>query len=668
MAQNDKNGAVYDNQSISMLKGADRVRKRPAVIFGSDGLEGCEHSFFEILSNAVDEAREGYGDEIIVTVRNDHSLEVEDFGRGVPLGWNEREQRYNWELVYCELYAGGKYNNNDENAAYGYSLGLNGLGACATQYASAYMEVYSYAGGQCSSITFRRGSPASELSVRPLEKREKKHGTVIRWLPDRDVFTDIDIPHEFFAGVLQQQSVVNKGLKFILKTEDAEGNFTDEEFVYENGISDYLKEIVGDSALVEPVFWTMERTGRDREDKDDYKLKAEMTFTLSKTVSRIEYYHNSSFLEHGGSPDKAVRTAFVFALDKYCKSIGAYKKNESKIGFADIEDSLVLVINSFSTQTSYENQTKKAITNTFIKDAMTDFIKHNLEVYFAEHPTEGATIVAQVMTNKRARESAEKTRSDIKKKLSGNTDIANRVEKFVSCRSKDPAVRELYIVEGDSAMSSCKLGRDAEFQAIIPVRGKTLNCLKASTKRIFESDIICDLLRVIGCGVEFKGKERGDLSAFDYDALRWNRIIICTDADEDGFQIRTLLLTLFYQLLPTLLDKGKVFIAESPLFEISTKDEIYFAYNEFEKAKITGELDEKKIKYNLQRSKGLGENEPDMMWRTTMNPATRRLIAVTSTDAAATDDMFELMLGDNVARRKQYIAENGARYTAMADI
>ena len=668
MAQTDKNSATYDNQSISMLKGADRVRKRPAVIFGSDGLEGCEHSFFEILSNAVDEAREGYGDEIIVTVAKDRTLTVEDFGRGVPLGWNEREQRYNWELVYCELYAGGKYNNNDENAAYGYSLGLNGLGACATQYASAFMEVYSYAGGNCSSITFKRGEPATDLTVRPLEKREKKHGTIIRWLPDRDVFTDIDIPYEFFTGVLQQQSVVNKGLKFVLKYEDGEGRFSTEEFLYENGISDYLRQIVGQSALVEPVFWTMERTGRDREDKDDYKLKAEMIFTLSKTVSRIEYYHNSSFLEHGGSPDKAVRTAFVFALDKYIKSIGGYKKNESKIGFADIEDSLVLIINSFSTQTSYENQTKKAITNTFIKDAMTEFIKHNLEVYFAEHPTEGAAIAAQVMTNKRARESAEKTRSDIKKKLQTGNDLLGRVEKFVSCRSKDPTVRELYIVEGDSAMSSCKLGRDAEFQAIIPVRGKTLNCLKASTKRIFESDIICDLLRVIGCGVEFKGKERGDLSAFDYDALRWNRIIICTDADEDGFQIRTLLLTLFYQLLPTLLEKGKIFIAESPLFEISTKDDIYFAYNEFEKSKILKDLEEKKIKYTLQRSKGLGENEPEMMWRTTMNPATRRLIAVTPTDAAATDDMFELMLGDNVARRKQYIAENGARYTAMADI
>ena len=667
MAQSDKNTAQYNNQSISMLKGADRVRKRPAVIFGSDGLEGCEHSFFEILSNSVDEAREGHGSEIVITVWKDHTIEVEDFGRGVPLGYNEKEQRYNWELVFCELYAGGKYSNNDENAAYGYSLGLNGLGACATQYSSEFMEVASYDGKEVHKISFKKGEVASEYTTEPIEKRGKKHGTVIRWRPDIEVFTDIAIPIDSFRGVLQQQSVVNAGLKFVLRAENDDGKFDTEEYIYENGISDYIKEIANTTALTEPALWHLECTGRDREDKDDYKLKADITFCISNKVNRIEYYHNSSFLEHGGSPDKAVRLGFVYALDKYLKSIGAYKKNESKIGFADIEDCLVLIINSFSTQTSYENQTKKAITNVFIKDALTEFIKQNLEIYFAEHRQEAEIFANQVMTNKRARESAEKTKSDIKKKLQTTMDISNRVEKFVGCRSKDPSVRELYIVEGDSAMTSCKTARNAEFQAIIPVRGKTLNCLKASTKRIFESDIITDLLRVIVCGVEFKGKERGDLAMFDYDALRWNKIIICTDADEDGFQIRTLLLTLFYQLLPTLIEKGKVFIAESPLFEITTKDETYFAYNEFEKSEIIKKLEESKTKYDLQRSKGLGENEPKMMSKTTMNPATRRLIAVTPTDAAATEEMFELMLGDNVARRREYIAENGSKFIAMAD-
>ncbi len=659
-----QNTAEYGNNSIVALKGADRVRKRPAVIFGSDGLEGCEHSFFEILSNAVDEAREGYGNVINVTVFRDGSYEVADEGRGIPLGYNEREGRYNWELVFCEMYAGGKYNNNDENSNYGFSLGLNGLGACATQYSSEYMSVRSYNGKTLSQINFKKGEPASGLEVSELSKKEARTGTVIRWKPDIEVFTDIDIPREFFTELLNKQSIVNAGIKFILKFENENGGFDESEYCYENGISDYIKDIVGDSSITEPVLWKLETSGRDREDQSDYKLKAEFTFAFSNVGSRIEYYHNSSFLSHGGSPDRAVRTAFAFAIDKYLKTMKAYKAKEEKITFADIEESLVMIVSSFSTQTSYENQTKKAITNKFIATAMTDFLKHNLEVYFAENPTEAEKIAAQVLLNKRSRESAESTRLSIKKKLSGNIDIANRVEKFVNCRSRDPELRELYIVEGDSAASSCKLGRDAEFQAIMPVRGKTLNCLKSSYEKIFKSDIITDLLRVIGCGVEFTTKVKSDLPPFDIGALRWSKIIICTDADEDGYQIRALLLTLFYRLLPTLIKEGKIYIAESPLFEITCRDKIEFAYNEQEKLEITARLGD--APYSLQRSKGLGENESDMMWQTTMNPESRRLIRVGEADAEETREIFDILLGDNLQGRKNYIAEHGAEYIAMA--
>ncbi len=659
-----QNTAEYGNNSIVALKGADRVRKRPAVIFGSDGLEGCEHSFFEILSNAVDEAREGYGNVINVTVFRDGSYEVADEGRGIPLGYNEREGRYNWELVFCEMYAGGKYNNNDENSNYGFSLGLNGLGACATQYSSEYMSVRSYNGKTLSQINFKKGEPASGLEVSELSKKEARTGTVIRWKPDIEVFTDVDIPRDFFTELLNKQSIVNAGIKFILKFENENGGFDESEYCYENGISDYIKDIVGDSSITEPVLWKLETSGRDREDQSDYKLKAEFTFAFSNVGSRIEYYHNSSFLSHGGSPDRAVRTAFAFAIDKYLKTMKAYKAKEEKITFADIEESLVMIVSSFSTQTSYENQTKKAITNKFIATAMTDFLKHNLEVYFAENPTEAEKIAAQVLLNKRSRESAESTRLSIKKKLSGNIDIANRVEKFVNCRSRDPELRELYIVEGDSAASSCKLGRDAEFQAIMPVRGKTLNCLKSSYEKIFKSDVITDLLRVIGCGVEFTTKVKSDLPPFDIGALRWSKIIICTDADEDGYQIRALLLTLFYRLLPTLIKEGKIYIAESPLFEITCRDKIEFAYNEQEKLEITARLGD--APYSLQRSKGLGENESDMMWQTTMNPESRRLIRVGEADAEETREIFDILLGDNLQGRKNYIAEHGAEYIAMA--
>ncbi len=665
MATKTVKKTAYNDQSIKSLKGADRVRKKPAAMLGSDDIIGCQHTFIEILANAVDEAREGYGSEIIVTKFKDLSIEVEDFGRGVPLGYNENEKRWNWDLVFCELYAGGKYGNND-GSAYEFSLGTNGLGATATQYSSEYMNVKSYNGTTLSEIDFKKGVVASDLRVSELKPGGKRKGTIIRWRPDLEVFKAIDIPYEFFEKTLRRQSCVNSGIKFILKVERDGGKFTTEEFYYENGIFDYIHEISEGITLTPPVKWSFETKGRDREDLPDYKFKAEITFCFAQT-GMAEYYHNSSFLEHTGSPDKAVKNAFYYAIDKHIRVNNKYQKNESKISFADVQDNLVIIINSASTQTSYENQTKKAITNEFIYKALYDYIKQNLEIYLTENHAQATTIVNTVLTNKRSKEEIDKHISGIKKKLSGTLDVSNRVEKFIPCNTKDANVREIYIVEGDSAATSCKLGRNADFQAIMPVRGKTINCMKSSYDKIFSSDIVIDLLKVIGCGVEVKGSKKSDsLATFNYENLKWNKIIICTDADEDGFQIRTLLLTLFYRLLPTLIEKGKIYIAESPLFEITVGSETYFAYNEKEKAEIIEKIGNKK--YTLQRSKGLGENTPGMMWQTTMSPQTRRLIAVTPTDAVETAHMFDVLLGDAIQERKRYIIENGHMYISEADI
>ncbi len=658
--------AEYGNESISSLKGADRVRKRPGVIFGSDGLEGCEHAVFEILSNSIDEAREGYGDEITVTRYADGSIEVLDMGRGIPVEWNEGEQRYNWELVFCELYAGGKYKTN-EGENYEFSLGLNGLGTCATQYASEYMDVTILRDGFEYNLHFEKGENKTGTKEGFVKKpsTSRKTGSRIRWRPDLEVFTDINIPLEYYRDTLKRQAVVNNRLKFILR--DQQGSkFQTEEFCYQNGIVDYVTELAGENPLTSVRFLEAERRGRDREDKPEYKTKLSCAFCFSSAVSRTEYYHNSSWLEHGGAPDKAVRSAFVSAIDAYIKQIGKYQKNESKISYQDVLDSLVLVTNCFSTYTSYENQTKKAITNKFIQEAMTDFLKQGLEVYFIENKAEADKIAEQILINKRSREQAEKARLNIKKKLSGNLDVSNRVQKFVDCRTKDVSRRELYIVEGDSALGSVKQGRDAEFQAVMPVRGKILNCLKADYGKIFKNDIITDLLKVLGCGVEVQTKASKDMSAFDLDSLRWNKVIICTDADVDGFQIRTLILTMLYRLTPTLIEKGYVYIAESPLYEITYKGKSYFAFDETEKAAILQKLAGKKVL--IQRSKGLGENEADMMWETTMNPASRRLIRVEPEEAKRTSDMFDLLLGDNLAGRKEYIAENGHEYLDLADI
>ncbi len=649
----------YNNESITSLKGADRVRLRPGVIFGSDGLEGCEHAFFEILSNSIDEAREGFGKKIEIVRYLDDSFLVKDYGRGIPVDYNPKEDCFNWELVFCELYAGGKYQNNTgEN--YEFSLGLNGLGTCATQYASEYMDAVIYRDDTCYQLHFEKGENIGGL----IKEAARKHpsGTQIKWRPDRDVFTDIRIPLEYFQDVLKRQAVVNAGLLFDLFDEESGEHF---EYCYENGIQDYLAELAGENSLTGIHYLQTETSGRDREDKPEYRLKFETAFCFNNHINRLEYYHNSSFLEYGGSPDKAVRSAFVFAIDKYLKSNSLYKKDEKKITFSDVEDSLILVINSFSTVTSYENQTKKSITNKFIQDAMAEFFRQQLEIYFIENKMDADKIAAQVLANKRSRETAENTRINIRKKLTGNLDMNNRVEKFVNCRTKDVTRREIYIVEGDSALGACKLGRDAEFQAIIPIRGKILNCLKADYNKIFNNDIITDLLKVLGCGVEIKSKHQTGMNSFDLEQLRWSKVILCTDADVDGFQIRTLLLTMLYRLTPTLIHAKKVFIAESPLYEIINGKNTYFAYSETEKGQILGRL---KGKVKVNRSKGLGENQPEMMWETTMNPETRRLILVTPDEAERTQKMFELLLGENLSGRKEFIAEEGYKYLDMTDI
>ena len=656
---------VYNDESITSLKGADRVRKRPGVIFGSDGLEGCQHAVFEILSNAIDEARAGYGKVITVTRFLDKSVQVEDQGRGCPVDWNEKEGRYNWELVFCELYAGGKY-NNEQSENYEFSLGLNGLGSCATQYASSYMDVTVLREGKEYTLHFEKGENVGGLKVEELTTNKKRTGSTIRWLPDLEVFTDIDIPVEYYRDVMKRQAVVNAGVTFRLKCEVSAGKFETEDFVYQAGISDYITELAGEDGLTAPVCWDAERRGRDREDKPEYKVKLNVALCFSNRVKVVEHYHNSSFLEHGGSPEKATRLALVGAIDKYLRENNKYQKGESKITYPDVQECLVLVSNNFSTQTSYENQTKKSITNKFVQEAMAEFLRSRMEIYFIENREAAEKIAAQVLINKRSRETAEKTRINQKKKLTEKIDIANRVQKFVDCRTKDVDRREIYIVEGDSALGACKQSRDAEFQGLMPVRGKILNCLKADYPRIFKSEIITDLMKVLGCGVEVSGKAVKDLNQFDINNLRWNKVIICTDGDVDGFQIRTLILTMLYRLCPTLIQEGYVYIAETPLFEITCKEKTWFAYSEKEKADIVKSLEGKKV--TIQRSKGLGENDPEMMWLTTMNPETRRLIKVLPDDAEETARVFDLLLGDDLAGRKTYIAENGYKYMDMIDV
>ncbi len=654
----------YGNESISALKGADRVRKRPSVIFGSDDLSGTEQSFFEILSNSIDEAREGFGDLITVTRYADHSIKVEDEGRGLPVDYNPREKRYNWELVYCELYAGGKYRTN-EGFHYEYSLGLNGLGACATQYASEFFDVISVRDGYRYELHFEKGENIGGLMKTATNSR--RTGTIQHWKPDLDVFTEIEIPAQNFHTILKRQAIINAGIRFRFDDKLTEESI---DFFYPEGILGYVKELDQGKGISEPFFFEGEGMGKDRSDKPEYKVLAQCAFCFNNEVDKCEFFHNSSWLEYGGSPEKALRSAMVAEIDSLLKNENKYKANESKITFTDIEDSLIWISSSFSTLTSYENQTKKSISNKFVQEFMTDLIREQLEIWFIEHKAETLKILDQVLINKRSRENAERTRLDVRRKLMGNIDFQNRIKNFVDCRTRDVERRELYIVEGNSALGSVKMARDAEYQAVIPIRGKILNCLKADYKTIFNSEIITDLIKVLGCGVEIKSKHSNKMSSFDLDSLRWNKIIICTDADVDGFHIRTMILAMFYRLMPTLINEGKIFIAESPLFEIThvvkKVERTLFAYSDLEKNEIVSGLNGGSI--HIQRSKGLGENEPDMMWQTTMNPATRKLIEILPTGREEAAEIFDLLLGDNLAGRKQYIEDYGESYMDMLDL
>ena len=654
----------YDNSSISSLKGAERVRQKPGVIFGSDNLEGAQHTYFEILSNSIDEAKDGFGKVIETTLYEDGSLSVRDHGRGIPLEWNEAEARYNWELVYCELYAGGKYDASDNN--YEFSLGLNGLGACATQYASEYFDVEVIRDGYQYNLHFEKGENIGGLTKK--KTKSKDTGTFQKWKPDKLVFTDVNITYDHLLDVNKKQAMVNKGIKFVVKEEKSNQV---QELYYENGIVDYLEEISEEKNISSSFVIEGEGMGRDTEDRDLYKVKAEIAFAFNNDCPKKEYYHNSSYLEHGGAPDKAVKNAFVFVLDKLLKQKNKYNKNESKITFNDIEDSLIVIVNSFSTQTSYENQTKKAINNKFIQEFLTELIKEKLEIWFLENPGDCNRVIDQILANKRSREASEKQRVALKKKLVNKGDSWDRVKKFVDCKSKDVSKRELFIVEGDSALGSVKLARDAEFQAVMPVRGKILNCLKVDISRIISSDIIMDLIRVLGCGIEvpIKSSKKNVLS-FNLDNLKWNKIICCTDADVDGFQIRTLIITMIYRLCPTLIQEGYVYIAETPLYEMRYKgrgeEKTFFAFDDREKNQIMKGKDPSK--FFIQRSKGLGENSVDMMWDTTMNPENRRLIKIVPEDAEIMSKYFDLYLGNNVAARKAYIEENGHLYVDDLDI
>lgn len=631
----------YGNESIRRLSDREAVRTRVSTYAGSADREGAFTTVKEIISNSIDEFKEGYGNEIYVKYNQDNSITVKDKGRGIPMDWNEGEQEYNYNLLLFTLNAGGKYGNEN----YEYSIGLNGIGAGLATMSSEYAYISSIRDGYVYDINSLKGSVEGKLS----KKRNTNNlptGTSVTWKPDVEVFDEIDFPEKWFLEYIKRQAIVNKGLKIVFENKE-EKSFIEH---YEEGIADYLKEINDEKGFTQVrYFETDDMWGRDRKDREDYKTKYEVAYVFNNENSTMESYHNSSYLSEGGSPHDAIKSAFVYEIDKRIKLLNKYNKSESKVSFDDIKESLIIITNTYSTETAYKNQTKLAISNKFVKDTLNNLLRERLHVYFVENPDEAEKIVDQVLVNKRSREKAEKTRLDVKKKLGGKINtMATKVEGFYNCKEKDPKKRSLAICEGKSALASILSGRPDNV-AIMPIRGKILNCYKHSEDRIFSSDVVTNLLKVIGCGVEV-GKKGSKTHTFDMDSMNVDKILIYVDFDEDGVgSILPLLLTMFEKLTPTLLKEGKIYLGKTPKYEVKMGSEDFYIFDDRELKKFREA--NKDAKFTLHYIKGLAELSSEAMTMC-LDESYGNIIQITAEESESLEILQVYMGKDNEDRKR----------------
>lgn len=651
-----------DNRNMKRLKDEQQVRQRPAPIFGTNDEKGAFHSVEEIIANSIDEAREGYGDEIDITVEEGNIITVADRGRGLPMGWNEDEQMYNWELALCTLYASGKY----DSAQYGQSLGLNGLGLTATQYASAFMDVESTYDDKVHTIHFKEGKPVGDMQV--TKATGTGTGTKIRFQPDPKVFPalkSVPLSANMFLPLLNSQAMLQAGLKINFKHYELGTQVTT--FYYKDGMAEFVDKILEDKSIIPGTpYYFDSAEGTDYPDRildyPNYKVNLRIAFNFCRDTSSVYIYHNGSKMFEGGTTVEGFERGITKAFTDAARSAGKISRAD-KFLYKDISSMLVCVASTDAPghRTEFKNQTKGAINNIFIGQSMLNFVYEKVMYWMVQNKTQADKVLSEAVANKTAREEADKVSKKVISNLSKSVSFGNKPKNFRDCSSKNIFERELYIVEGLSALGSVKLACNAKFQAVIPVRGKIINCLKEKITRVLSNDIIIDLYRVLGCGMEVKTKHIDNLPAFDINKLNWGKIIICTDADVDGMHIRTLLITMFYILSPSLLKAGKVYIAETPLYEMTYKKETKFAFDENEKAQYLEyfkSLGAKDGQIKIQRSKGLGENDPEMMSISTMRPDTRRLIPVeypNNDNELAT--YFNALLGDDLETRRMLIDE-----------
>lgn len=631
---------AYDESQIQVLEGLEAVRKRPGMYIGSTNEKGLHHLVWEIVDNSIDEALAGYCDHITVTIEKDNSITVTDNGRGIPVGMHKKANRPAVEVILTVLHAGGKFGGG----SYKVSGGLHGVGASVVNALSSELEVFVHLDGQIHYQQYKRGVPQEDLKV---IGETDVSGTRIHFKPDTEIFTETqEYQFEILANRLRELAFLNKGIKISINDERDEEQ-EDKDFYYEGGIVSYVEHLNRTrDALHEPFYVESESDG----------ISVEVSLQYNDGfVSNIYSFANNIHTYEGGTHESGFKTALTRVINDYARKNQMFKENDPNLTGDDVREGLTAIISIKHPDPQFEGQTKTKLGNSEARTITDNIFNEFFSKYLFENPDAAKHVVEKGLMASRARAAAKKARELTRRKNA--LEVSNLPGKLADCSSKDPTISELYVVEGDSAGGSAKQGRDRHYQAILPLRGKIINVEKARLDKILSNNEVRAIITALGTGI---GED------FDISKARYHKIVIMTDADVDGAHIRTLLLTFFYRYMRPLLEHGYIYIAQPPLYKIQQGKAIYYAFNEKEMETKLAELSNSP-KPSLQRYKGLGEMNPDQLWETTMDPETRTLLQVSLQDAIEADEVFEILMGDKVEPRRNFIQDNAA-YVKNLDV
>ncbi len=640
MEQKQAQGQSYDENQIQVLEGLEAVRKRPGMYIGSTSGKGLHHLVWEIVDNSIDEALAGYCDEIEVIIEEDNSITVTDNGRGIPVGIHEKMGRPAVEVIMTVLHAGGKFGGG----GYKVSGGLHGVGASVVNALSTELEVNVHRDGKIHYQKFEKGVPSFDLKI---IGETDKTGTVIHFTPDPEIFTETtEYDFETLANRIRELAFLNKGIQ--LSIEDKRGEGKRKDYLYEGGIKSYVEHLNRSKEVIheEPIFIEGE--------KDDITVEIALQYN-DGFASNIYSFANNINTHEGGTHESGFKTALTRIINDYARKNNVFKESDANLSGEDVREGLTAIISIKHPDPQFEGQTKTKLGNSEARTITDSLFSEHLETFLLENPVVARKVVEKGLMAARARMAAKKARELTRRKSA--LEISSLPGKLADCSSKDPGISEIYVVEGDSAGGSAKQGRDRHFQAILPLRGKIINVEKARLDKILSNNEVRAIITALGTGI---GED------FDISKARYHKIVIMTDADVDGAHIRTLLLTFFYRYMRQIIEAGFIYIAQPPLYKIQQGKKIEYAYNDKELDRILAEISPTP-KPGIQRYKGLGEMNPEQLWETTMDPETRTLLQVSLQDAIEADETFEILMGDKVEPRRNFIEENAA-YVKNLDI